>query len=54
MAAIFESHGQDWPRDATCTRADQSDERVVTRQAEILTEAALKLGGWGGKGAAEP
>ena len=43
MAAIFESHGQTGRAMEVYASMDQSDERVVTRQAEILTEAALKL-----------
>ena len=43
MAAIFESHGQTGRAMEVYASMDQSDERVVQRQVEILTEAALKL-----------
>ena len=43
MAAIFESHGQTGRAMEVYASMDQSDERVVRRQTEILTEAALKL-----------
>ena len=43
MAAIFESHGQTGRAMEVYAAMDQSDERVVERQTEILTEAALKL-----------
>ena len=43
MAAIFEGHGQTGRAMEVYAAMDQSDERVVERQTEILTEAALKL-----------
>ena len=43
MAAIFESHGQTGRAMEVYASMDQNDARVVKRQEEILTEAALKL-----------
>ena len=43
MAAIFESHGQSGRAMEVYASMDQTDPRVIQRQEEILTEAALKL-----------
>lgn len=43
MAAIFESHGQSGRAMEVYASMDQQNPRVIQRQEEILTEAALKL-----------